>query len=129
MASRQTKTSRLHEGLASYTLDGSGSFTVACDGWNQLTIYAQLTHTAATALTFTPTEDPGDGTEYSLQEESEAAGVVTLVDRSYTHAVSGDDDFRFGIPVDGAGNVTITVTDADGAGSDSLIVFYKLSVL
>jgi len=28
MASRQTKTSRLHEGLASYTLDGAGSFTI-----------------------------------------------------------------------------------------------------
>jgi hypothetical protein len=130
MASRDTKTSGLKLGLASYTLDASSnSFTVATDGYNQLIIYAQHTNSAATALTFAITEDPGDGTEYTLQEEDVASGVVTLSDRTYTHAVSGDDDFRFGIPVDGAGNLTVTITDTGGGSSDSLIVYYKLAVL
>lgn len=130
MASRDTKTSRHAVALPSYTLDvGSNTFTVAADGYNQLGIYYQLTRAAATKLTFAITEDPGDGVDYGLLEETVAAGVVTLDARTYERTVGASENKCFGVPVTGTGNVKVVITDTDGTGSDSLIVTTKLSVL
>ena len=114
------------------TLAAARTGEIGIGGLSQLTLFVdfdegtsgitQLTIGVITTFFEQPSPDPSSDTQFVIQEESVAAGTVTLQDRSYVKTVStSDEKFAINIPIVGQ-NAVITVTPNSTSALASLVV-------
>lgn len=111
--------------LSACALNGTCTFTIEDAGrFSDIWMYVGWDYTATTGnLTFTCTDDPGDGTEYT-PAMCDGAATCTLSDSYiFVYAVSTSDlNFSFNAGSLGLGDVTCTVTLSGAGATDKVTV-------
>lgn len=96
--------------------------------YTQMTIEVVHSNSSATDIQCFVEHTP-DGTNYAREQSvTIAAGTGTLVDYTYSRAVSADDAWFIQIPLTMDGNHRLQFTGTSGDGTDNVTVYVHLSM-
>lgn len=92
-------------------------------GVQRLVITVELEHNAATAITLAPSMGRDASINAPQQSASVAAGVMSLVDMTQTHLVSGNKTVQFLYDVRGLKYFSALLSVADASATDYITVY------
>lgn len=105
----------------------SASSSFGVGDYTQMTVEIIHTNSSASDIQFW-IEHSQDGTNWAREQSvTIAAGTGTLVDYTYSRAVTGDDAWFVQIPLTIDGNHRLQFTGTSGDGTDDVTVYVHLS--